>query len=78
MPHISLKMLEGRTPEQKAKVAAALVDTLCRELGVGKSHVTLSIEDFDAVEWQDVFRRDVTEKADKLFAKPMYDPKDLL
>ena len=32
MPHISVKMLEGRSEEQKKKLAAALVKTLAQEL----------------------------------------------
>lgn len=78
MPHIGIKMLKGRTQEQKEKLAAALVRTLTKELGCSEHYVTCTIEDFDAVQWQKVFEEEVTEKQDKVFKKAEYDPKDLL
>ncbi|HIX07411.1 MAG TPA: tautomerase family protein [Candidatus Borkfalkia faecipullorum] len=78
MPHIGIKMLKGRTQEQKEKLAAALVRTLTKELGCSEHYVTCTIEDFDAVQWQKVFEEEVTKKQDKVFKKAEYDPKDLL
>ena len=78
MPHIGIKMLKGRTQEQKEKLAAALVRTLTKELGCFEHYVTCTIEDFDAVQWQKVFEEEVTQKQDKVFKKAEYDPKDLL
>lgn len=78
MPHIGIKMLEGRTQEQKEKLAAALVKTLTKELGCSEHYVTCTIEDFDARQWQKVFAEEVTQKQDKVFKKAEYDPKDLL
>lgn len=78
MPHIAIKMLKGRTPEQKEKLSAALVQTLTEQLGCSESHVTCTIEDYTAQEWQEIFREEVTAKQDKLYKKPEYDPKDLL
>ncbi len=78
MPHIGIKMLKGRTQEQKEKLSAALVRTLTKELGCSEHYVTCTIEDFDAVQWQKVFEEEVTQKQDKVFKKAEYDPKDLL
>lgn len=78
MPHIGIKMLKGRTQEQKEKLAAALVKTLTKELGCSEHYVTCTIEDFDARQWQEVFAEEVTQKQDKVFKKAEYDPKDLL
>ena len=78
MPHIGIKMLKGRTQEQKEKLAAALVRTLTKELGCSEHYVTCTIEDFDAVQWQKVFEEEVTQKQDKVFKKAEYVPKDLL
>lgn len=78
MPHIGIKMLKGRTPEQKEKLSAALVKTLTEQLGCSEAHVTCTIEDYTAREWQEIFQKEVTEKQDKLYKKPDYDPKDLL
>ncbi len=78
MPHISLKMLKGRTEEQKKAAAEKLTAALCEALGCGDGHVTVSIEDYTPEEWQDVFAEDIEGKSDKLYRKPTYDPKSLL
>lgn len=78
MPHISVKMLKGRTEEQKKKAADALVSALCQSLGCSKVHISVTVEDYTAQEWQDVFEKEITQKQDRLYIKPGYDPKDLL
>lgn len=78
MPHIGIKMLEGRTEEQKKKAAQAVKDALAEALNMGDHYITVSIEDFNAEEWQDVFKSEITDKPDKVYVKPNYDPKSLL
>jgi 4-oxalocrotonate tautomerase family enzyme len=78
MPHISLKMLKGRTEEQKKRAAAALTEALKQSLGASDAHISVSVEDYTALEWQEVFKREITDKPDKIYKKPRYDPKDLL
>lgn len=79
MPHISVKMLEGRTEAQKKKLSEALVKTITDQLGCSDTHVTVSIEDYTATQWQDIFKQEVTDRpAEKIYVKPKYDPKDLL
>ena len=79
MPHISVKMLKGRTEEQKRNLAEALAKTLTEQLRCSSQHVTICIVDYTPVEWQEVFKREVTDKpAEKIYKKPEYDPKDLL
>ena len=79
MPNISVKMLEGRTEEQKKRLAAALVRTLTEELHCSDHYVTCTIEDYSAVEWQKVFQKEIAEKpAGAVYKKAEYDPKSLL
>lgn len=79
MPNISVKMLAGRTREQKEKLAKDLVDVLSRDLGADKHWITCTIEDYDAQQWQEVFKTEIAEKpAEAVFKGPEYDPKDLL
>lgn len=79
MPHISVKMLEGRTQAQKEKLAKDLVEVLSRDLGADKHWITCTIEDFDAQEWQSVFKTEIADKPnDVVYKKPDYDPKMLL
>lgn len=79
MPHISVKMLEGRSEEQKKKLAAALVKTLTEELHCSAHYVTCTVEDFSAQEWQSVFKQEIADKPQEtVYKKAEYDPKDLL
>lgn len=79
MPHISVKMLAGRSEEQKKRLSAALVKTLVQELHCSEQHVTCTVEDYTPEQWQKVFREEVSEKpAEVIYKKPEYDPKDLL
>lgn len=78
MPHISVKMIEGRSEEQKKELAKALEKTLSDTLGCDTRWVTVSIEDYNGKQWQEVFREEVTENEKHLYKKPQYDPKILL
>lgn len=78
MPHIGIKMLEGRTEEQKQRAAQAVKNALAEALNMGDHYITVSIEDYNAKEWQDVFKSEITDKPDKVYVKPNYDPKSLL
>lgn len=78
MPHISLKMLEGRTPEQKKQAAQALAAALQGALGVDARWVSVSVEDYTPEQWQEEFKREVTENAENVLVAPAYDPKELL
>ena len=77
MPHISIKMLKGRTDEQKNIATDKVADALCEALGCSKKHVSVSVEDFTAQEWQDVFAKEIADN-ENILKKPEYDPKDLL
>ncbi len=78
MPHISVKMLKGRTDEQKELVAKNLSEALAETLGCGKDHISVAIEDYTPLEWQGIFRNEITDKKSALYKEPNYDPKDLL
>lgn len=78
MPHISIKMLKGRTDEQKALAAKKVEDALCEAIGCGHSHVSVSVEDYTPQEWQAVFKKEITDNKENIIKMPDYDPKDLL
>ena len=42
MPHIQITMLEGRSPEQKRKVAERITQTLVEEIGTTREAVTVA------------------------------------
>lgn len=77
MPHISIKMLKGRTDEQKLLAANKLANVLCEALGCTPEHVSVAVEDYTPEEWQDVFLKDIAENK-HIVKQPDYNPKDLL
>lgn len=43
MPHIQVTMLEGRTTEQKRKIAARMTDVLVEEAGANREAITVAL-----------------------------------
>lgn len=77
MPHITIKMLKGRTDEQKKAAAESVAKALVDAIGCTESHVSVSVEDFTPQEWQEQYRIEVSENP-ALVRKPDYNPEDLL
>ena len=42
MPHVQITMLEGRSPEQKRKVAERLTQVVVEEMGTKREAVTMA------------------------------------
>lgn len=77
MPHISIKMLEGRTDEQKKNAAEKLRKALCEAIGCNEMFVSVSVSDYTAEEWQEQYRIEIAENPDIMIV-PAYKPEDLL
>lgn len=77
MPHISVKMLGGKTEEQKALIAKNLSQGMCDAIGCTSDFVSIEIDEYTPAEWQDVFAEDIIT-AENLVQPPHYDPKSLL
>ncbi len=77
MPHITIKMLKGRTEEQKKSAAEKVAQSLVAAIGCNPKHISVAVEDYTPQQWQDVFREEVTE-SDHIYLEPDYDPKDVL
>ena len=77
MPHITLKMLKGRTDVQKQLAAEKLAAALTEAIGCNPTHISVSVEDFTPEEWQEQYRMEVAEN-DHIVLTPDYDPKELL
>ncbi len=51
MPFVSVKMLEGRTKEQKRKLIKSISKSVSDSLSIDESHVWVVVEEFPADEW---------------------------
>ena len=76
MPHISIKMLAGRSDAQKARISADVTAALMAAAECEAASVSVSIEDVAADRWtEDVYDKEIVSRWDKLHKKPGYGSK---
>jgi len=51
MPFINIKLVEGRTPEQKQELARRITQNVQEILNTGPEHVWVTFDDVPAAEW---------------------------
>jgi 4-oxalocrotonate tautomerase len=75
MPHVIVKLLRGRTEEQKSKLAEGVTQAVMATAGCPERAVSVTIEDVEADRWtSDVYTPDILGHWQKLYKKPGYDP----
>lgn len=72
MPHISVKLFEGRDDATKLALARALQAELGRVLGCGTEHVTVAVEDQTLETWGTVYDHEIKGNPHTLLG-PSYD-----
>lgn len=77
MPHISVKMLGGKTAEQKALAVKKLSQAMCDAIGCTSDFVSIALEEYTPEEWQEIFATEISASK-SLVQEPNYDPKSLL
>lgn len=76
MPHVVVKMMAGRTEQQKRRLAAEIVKDVMTILNVGDESVSVAIEDIKAGEWESkVYDPEIIPNWDKLYKEPGYGPR---
>jgi 4-oxalocrotonate tautomerase len=75
MPHIIVKMYPGRSEQQKARLAEAIVKDVMAITKVGDDAVSVTIEEVKPDDWAEkVYKPDIVNGTGKLYKKPGYDP----
>lgn len=75
MPHVIVKMVEGRTEEQKRALADALASAVTASLGCGKDLVSVAIEDVRDEDWMaSVYVPDIRHRSGTIYRMPGYGP----
>jgi 4-oxalocrotonate tautomerase len=75
MPHVIVKLLAGRTEQQKARIAEEVTKAIMATTGNGEDAVSVAIEDVERKNWTEkVYRPDILGNWDKLFKTPGYEP----
>ncbi len=72
MPHVCLKMIEGRSEEVKKNFALKLSQLMQEELGCSEGSVSIDIQDFPANKWKAVYDVEIEARKDELFKNPSY------
>lgn len=74
MPHFEIKMLEGKTEEQKKKLTEAIIKAAQGVIGFGDESYSVTIEDFTLNQWKnDVYPKDIMERKEILYKEPGYE-----
>jgi 4-oxalocrotonate tautomerase len=77
MPHVIVKMLPGRTEEQKTQLANAISKDIVAIARCGEESISVAIEEVPSSDWTEkVYKPDISEAASRgtLFRPPGYDP----
>lgn len=75
MPHVVIKMFEGRSEELKAKLAEEIAKTMRTVLGCKDEVLSVGVEEFNPKDWpEQVYKPDIITKSDTLLKKPGYNP----
>jgi 4-oxalocrotonate tautomerase len=75
MPHVIVKLLSGRTEQQKAKIAEEVTKAIMTTANCAQQSVSVGIEDVESDDWVErVYKPDIVGKPEKLYKKPGYDP----
>ncbi|GET21840.1 tautomerase family protein [Prolixibacter denitrificans] len=74
MPHFQIKLLEGKTEEQKKQLAKEVVKAAQKVIGYGDESFSVTIEDFSYEEWKNqVYPNDIIGRKDILYKEPGYE-----
>jgi 4-oxalocrotonate tautomerase len=75
MPHVIVKLVAGRTEEEKARLAAAITEAVIAGAGTTEAAVSVAFEDIAKEDWVEaVYKPDILGKWDTVIKKPGYDP----
>ena len=75
MPHVIVKLLSGRSEQQKARIADEVTKAVMASTANGADAVSVAIEDVAPGDWvETVYKPDIIGKPDTLYKKPGYNP----
>ena len=75
MPHVIVKLLPGRSEQQKVQLAQQIVKDVVRIANTDDKSVSVAIEEVNAKDWTEkVYKPDIARHWDKLYKKPEYEP----
>lgn len=68
MPHVIVKMLPGRTEQQKQDLTVEITKALTRTVGAAESWISIGIEEVSQADWDEKVRTpDILKKPDSIY-----------
>lgn len=75
MPHVIIKLLPGRSDQQKTRIAEAVTKAVMATANCAEQSVSVSLQDVAQDDWlETVYKPDILGKPENLFKKPGYNP----
>jgi 4-oxalocrotonate tautomerase len=75
MPHVIVKLLPGRSEDQKKRLAQAITKDVMAIAECEEKSVSVAFEEIEKAQWAEtVYRPDILNKEATLYKKPGYNP----
>jgi 4-oxalocrotonate tautomerase len=75
MPHVIVKLLPGRSAQQKAKIAEEVTKAIMATANCAETSVSVGIEEVASDDWTEtVYKPDIIGKPDTIYKQPGYNP----
>jgi 4-oxalocrotonate tautomerase len=73
MPHIHIKMVPGRSEEQKERLAQEIAKDFVELFGQDENEVSVAIEEVDPADWKEkIYEAEILPNESKLYKKLGY------
>jgi len=75
MPHVIIKLLPGRSEQQKKRLVEEIVRDVVAIATCAEESVSVAIEEIKPEDWaQKVYKPDILDKPGELYKRPGYNP----
>ena len=75
MPHVIVKLLPGRSEQQKARLADEIVRDVVAIAKCEEKSVSVAFKEIEPEDWAEkVYKPDILDSPEKLYKKPGYNP----
>ena len=73
MPHIIVKLIAGKSEQQKTRLVEEIVKAVMEVLNYNEGAVSVALEEIKRDEWAEkVYQPDIVNQLEKLYKKPGY------
>jgi len=75
MPHVLVKLVPGKSEQQKTQLAVEITKDVVSILGYGEEAVSVAFEEIQPQDWTEkVYNPEIRDKWEMVYKKPGYEP----